>query len=287
MKEESCDTSSQFEPFLSSRSNCIIALHSGTHYNIRMGKLTLVPHLTPGCQVDSFGENSWRLSCPGGEAGGYRLAQLDDYHQLKRSRLPWSAPCHLKLEARASANHLAGTWGFGFWNDPFGMSLGFGGARLLPALPDAAWFFFASEPNYLSFRSDLPAVGGLAAVFRAPGVPLWLLAPGVLAAPLLLVRWFSRLARRFAALLVKEDAAAITTDLTAWHTYEVIWQKNGVQFVMDGQTIRQSALSPRGPLGLVLWLDNQYAAWNPDGQIKYGTLETDPRWIEIRNLTLV
>ena len=167
------------------------------------------------------------------------------------------------------------------------MNLGFGGVQLLPALPDAAWFFFASAPNYLSFRNNLPAVGALAAVFRSPGLPLWMLAPGLLAAPLLLVRWFSRLARRFAAVLVKEDAATFSADLTEWHTYEVIWQTDGVQFLMDGETVQQSALSPRGPLGLVLWLDNQYAAWNPDGRIKYGTLETDPRWIEIRNLMVV
>lgn len=252
-----------------------------------MVNTALIPHHTQGCQVDSIGENSWRLTCPGGGAGRYRLAQLDDYYHVKRSCLPWSAPCHLQLEARASANHLPGTWGFGFWNDPFGMNLGFGGVRLLPALPDAAWFFFASAPNYLSFRNDLPAVGALAAVFRASAVPIGFLAPGVLAAPLLLMRWFSRLARRLASALIREDAARLSVDLTAWHTYEVNWKTDGVQFLIDGAVVHQSELSPRGPLGLVLWLDNQYAAWNPDGRLKYGTLETDPRWIEIRNLTVV
>jgi hypothetical protein len=211
---------------------------------------------------------------------------MDDYHELRRSHLPWRSPRELSLEARASDNHLLGTWGFGFWNDPFGMGLGNGGVRLLPALPDAAWFFFASEPNYLSFRDHLPAVGALAAVFKTPAVPLWLLAPLGVAAPLMLMGWFARLARRVAAALVQEDAAQFALDMTNWHTFELSWQDSGTQFLVDGELVRHSPLSPRGPLGLVLWLDNQYAAWTPDGRLKYGTLETSSRWIEIRNLTV-
>lgn len=249
-----------------------------------MGKPKLTPKFTRGSQVESLAENSWRLSCPGGEAGQYRLAQVDDYHGLSRSHLPWAAPCRLKLEARASANRPSGTWGFGFWNDPFSMSLGFGSARLLPAFPDAAWFFFASEPNHLSFQNHLPAQGALAAVFKSPGVPLWLLSPFVLAAPFLLVRQFSRLARRFAAALVQEDSSDFVLDLTDWHSFELIWQSGEVLFLIDDQVIKQSNFAPRGPLGLVVWLDNQYAAWYPDGRLNYGTLETGPRWIELRNL---
>jgi hypothetical protein len=239
-----------------------------------------------GGQIETLDEFSWRFSCPGGKAGRYRLAQIDDYQALRRSRFPWMPPCHLRLEARASHNHLSGTWGFGFWNDPFGMNLGFGGKRLLPAFPDAAWFFFASEPNYLSFRNHLPAQGALAAVFRSPLVPAWMLAPLGIAAPLLVFRWFSRLARRAAASLVQEDSGEIKLDLTEWHTYDLVWGDSGVQFLIDDQLVRQTQITPRGPLGLVMWLDNQYAAWQPDGRLKYGTLETGARWIEIRNLTI-
>ena len=45
-------------------------------------------------------------------------------------------------------------------------------------------------------------------------------------------------------------------------------------------------LAPKGPLGLVIWLDNQYAAWQPDGRLRYGTLEAGPAWIEIRDLRI-
>jgi len=57
-------------------------------------------------------------------------------------------PCTFSLHARLSGTDLPGTWGFGLWNDPFGLSLGFGGqAARLPALPQAAWFMHASPPN--------------------------------------------------------------------------------------------------------------------------------------------
>jgi hypothetical protein len=49
----------------------------------------------------------------------------------------------------------------------------------------------------------------------------------------------------------------------------------------------QSAVSPRGPLGLVIWLDNQYAAWKADGRLAYGTLPTpEDCWIEIEDLKI-
>ncbi len=272
--------------FTFTKSNCIIARPAGTNYNTHMASLKLDPHLSSGAQITPLGENSWRLSCPGGPAGQYRLSQLDDYHQSRRSGFPWSAPCRLTLEARASANHLLGTWGFGFWNDPFGLSIGFGGTRLLPSWPDAAWFFFASEHNHLSFRDHLPAAGALAAVFRPPAIPLWVLAPGAVAAPLLFWRWFSRLARRLAAKLVQEESVLLGPDMTDWHRFELVWEADGLQFLLDGKIVQETHLTPRGPLGLVLWLDNQYAAWHPDGSLKYGTLETGPRWVEIRKLAV-
>jgi hypothetical protein len=110
------------------------------------------------------------------------------------------------------------------------------------------------------------------------------LRPSSIISPLLMSRWFSRLARRFAAVLVQEDSELVRPDVTQWHTFDLIWKKSGVRFLIDGELVRQTNISPRGPLGLVLWLDNQYAAWYPDGRLKYGTLETDACWIEIRDL---
>jgi hypothetical protein len=33
-------------------------------------------------------------------------------------------------------------------------------------------------------------------------------------------------------------------------------------------------------------MDNQYAAWGPDGRLKYGTLPNMSAWIEIRELKI-
>ena len=124
-----------------------------------------------GCSQETRGQ-TWHLKIPAGPGESYRLAQLDDDDNLRRQHFLWSPPLHLKLRARTSSSEIPGTWGFGLWNDPFSLSLGIGGGtRRLPTLPNAAWFFFASPQNYLSFRSDKPAQGFLAQTFQSPKIP--------------------------------------------------------------------------------------------------------------------
>src|SRR5437879_6259384 len=94
----------------------------------------LRPRTTPGADVETIAPGHWRLTMPAGPAGRYRLAQLDDYAGLRRAGFPWQPPLRLALRARVSAAGLPGTWGFGLWNDPFGIGVGLGGgARRLPA----------------------------------------------------------------------------------------------------------------------------------------------------------
>lgn len=261
------------------------------HYRIIEGMAphwleALSPRTTPGAQVIHTGDRLWRLEIPAGPAGRYRLAQLDDYAALPRRRLPWQPPFSLELRARASASALPGTWGFGLWNDPFSLSLGFGGGQRLPALPNTAWFFFASPENYLSLRDDLPACGSLAATFRSPRWPAWRYA---LAAPLLplmalpvLARWLRRLGRR----TIQQEAVSLALDPAAWHTYRLDWEAGRVTFSLDGQTVLATPVSPLGPLGLALWIDNQYAALPPGGRLAYSTLANpEPAWIEIEPLS--
>ncbi|MEX2162216.1 MAG: hypothetical protein WD751_09915 [Anaerolineales bacterium] len=233
-------------------------------------------------------ERGWRLQLSSNENRAYRLAQLDDYHSLSRSAFPQRPPFTLRLRARAGQRTLPGTWGFGVWNDPFGLSLGFGAGRgRLPALPNAAWFFFASQENHLALRNDQPGQGALAAVYRSPKLPTLLLAPAVLAAPLLLLRPMARLARKLAAKLVNHEIRGLELDGREWHEYRISWQASGVEFRVDGQVVLRTPLAPRAPLGLVLWLDNQYAAWRPDGRLGSGTLPTpEDCWVEIRNMQI-
>jgi hypothetical protein len=230
----------------------------------------------------------WRLNIQSGSKAKYRWAQLDDYSRLSRNKFLWTPPVTLKLEARVSASDLPGTWGFGFWNDPFNISLGLAGtARRLPALPNTAWFFYASPPNYLSLQDALPAQGMLAATFRSPSIPIPIMALALPLIPLLKWPWMSRKLRSLATHFIQQSAALLTIDCTQWHHYSLSWQSNQVMLSVDEEEFLDTPISPRGPLGLVLWIDNQYAAFTPQGKVDFGTLPNpDPAWLDLSNIII-
>lgn len=229
-----------------------------------------------------------RLSIPTGPAGEYRLAQLDDTHFLSRREFLWQPPFSLSLRARVSARDLPGTWGFGLWNDPFTASLGFGGvSRRLPVLPNAGWFFHASEVNHLTLSDDTPGCGFLSSVFSSPGMSLMALTPAVIFLPFLAWPGGRRLLRRMARSLVRDDSRQIQVDETSWHGYQLACFDGGTQFLVDGQLVFETGLLPQGRLGLVVWIDNQFAAFAPTGQVRYGTQENaEPAWLEISSLKI-
>ena len=266
-----------------------------------MAYTKLKSQLTPGARVEQISEDSshYLLSIPRGEANKYRLAQLSDYALLLRRNFPHTS-LTLSLSARASNKNIPGTWGFGLWNDPFGMSLGFGGRPFrVPALPNAVWFFGASEENYLSFQgtgrgkpaptlrqaqgnAQPAAKGFLAQSFRSPKFhPLLVLAG--LALP------FSRkLTRQLMSQVIDEDGIQLGVDTTQWHRYRLEWSQKQVLFEVDDVRVFESAVSPNPPLGLVIWIDNQYAAFTPEGKIGFGVLEnSEPAWLEVKDLEVV
>lgn len=251
-------------------------------------QLNLTIHQTPGAEVHTGTPiDRWHLEIPAGPQGSYRLAQLDDYTTLPRQSFPYQPPLTLSLRARLSNPDIPGTWGFGLWNDPFSLSLGFGGGtRRFPALPNAAWFFYASPQNYLSFRDDLPARGFIAQTFQSPYLPVPLMALCAPALPLLLWPWMARKLRLIFRRWIAEDSFTLEMDNTRWHSYTLEWRKEEVVFRIDDQTL-QTRISPNAPLGLVLWIDNQYAAFPPNGKLAYGTLATPrPTWLEIEDLSM-
>jgi len=292
--------------------------------------IELIPRHTHGASVQET-TDGWRLQIPAGPPRGYRLAQLDDYISLPRRFFGWDPPTTLSLRARLSSSNLPGTWGFGLWNDPFGLAIGFGGtARRLPALPNAAWFFHASKENFLSLQGgssrlnssavskpdeaittqtrQAPLAGGLdthtapgslpgrelldypppngffAGTFLSPGWPLPILTPALLALPFLALRPASRLLRRLAGRVIRQDGRLVEVDVTRWHAYSLGWQPETVTFFVDGVEILHSPLAPRPPLGLVIWIDNQYAAWRPDGRLGFGTLTNPNSWMEVEQV---
>jgi len=249
--------------------------------------LELTPNLTAGAEVISMGPQTWRLQVSP-VVKGYRLAQLDDTRGRRRQDFRWQPPLSLQVRARASAENIPGTWGFGFWNDPFSMGfLAADRALRLPALPNAAWFFFASPPNYLSLRDDLPAQDGLAATFRSPLWPPALLMLGIPLLPLLALPPGARLLRRLARRFVQQDAASLALNPVDWHTFRLEWQAEMVRFLVDGNQALSTPVAPMGRLGLVIWVDNQYLAFPKDGRLRYGVHPCpDAAWIEIADLTI-
>jgi hypothetical protein len=289
---------------------------------MKMAYTQLIPRFTPSAQVDEISSESshYRLTVPSGKADKYRVAQLDDYTLFSRRQFPHRFPLRLNLSARTSSDSIPGTWGFGLWNDPFGMSLGFGGNPFrLPALPNAVWFFGASEENYLSFKSpraewseerswrrtqsksasspaspssasaplsgtsqrEIAANGFLAQTFRSPRFhPLLVLAG--LALP------FSRkVTRRLMSQVIAEDGVALSVDPRQWHGYRLEWRPNRVSFEVDDVLVFESPVSPNPPLGLVIWIDNQYAAFTPEGRIGFGVLENpEPAWLEVKDVEI-
>jgi hypothetical protein len=248
-----------------------------------MAYTKLTPRHSPGAYVEEISHGAeYRLTIPSGSADKYRLAELNDYTQIPRGRFPLRFPLSLNLSARASSESIPGTWGFGLWNDPFGLSLGFGGNPFrLPALPNAVWFFGASKENHLSFRDDKPAQGFLAQTFRSPKFHPSLILAG-LALP------FSRKStRRLMSRVIAEDGIGLNVDVTKWRRYRLDWRENRVSFEVDDVQVFESQVSPNLPLGLVIWIDNQYAAFTPAGKIGFGVLENpEPAWLEIKDLEL-
>src|SRR5687768_14580948 len=245
------------------------------HAWAKMAYTKLTPRFTPDAHVEEISRGgAYLLSIPTGKADQYRLAQLDDYTQIPRNRFPLHFPLSLSLSARASSESIPGTWGFGLWNDPFGLSLGFGGNPFrLPALPNAVWFFGASKESYLSFKdassslrsaplagtSQFEAANGfLAQTFRSPKFHLLLSLAG-LALP------FSRkLTRRLLGKVIGEDGIALRVNVTQWHKYKLDWREERVSLEVDDVQMFDSRVSPKPPLGLVIWIDNQYAKFTPE-----------------------
>lgn len=133
----------------------------------------------------------------------------------------------------------------------------------------------------------MPAFGSLAATFQSRPIYPPLLALATLTVPLFIAPPLGRIIRRIGRRVVKQDAATLAIAVEIWHHYEINWDSEGVSFRIDNQVIYQTTTPPFGPLGLVIWIDNQYAAFPPDGRLHYGTLANiEPAWIEIDHLVI-
>ena len=249
-----------------------------------LGKLEL-----GGGKVTVDSDTVTRMTIPAMPTG-YADAQLDDYRFKPRARFPWRPPVRFSLRARASEPLPLGTLGFGFWNDPFTLSLGQGGAaRRLPSAPQTAWFFYGSPPNHFAFTPGVEGHGAKAMALRSPRIPTVLLAP--MAAVGMLMAQVPSLRRpvlRTALRAVRSAEVELSVALDEWHQYAVAWEAETVRFEIDGQVVLEDQIAVPGPLGFVTWIDNQYAVASPEKGFRFGVIPTSrEQCLEISDLEII
>jgi hypothetical protein len=254
----------------------IIGLSNLSNLSYQVGKGEVQP------EADAL-----RLTLFENDGRSYSDAQVDDYHVDGTMR--WRPPLTMTASARFShpQRGLTGTAGFGFWNDPFGMTKIGGGTRWLPRLrlPQALWFFFASPPSDMALAMGVPGNGWKAATINASTLLAKMLLP---VAPLGMVAcrmpWGYRRVWPLAQRVLKIDESLLPVAMDAWHDYRLEWRASGVRFVVDGEEVFQTRYSPRGPLGFVAWVDNQYMVATPQGRLRNGLTATGEQWMEISAL---
>jgi hypothetical protein len=264
--------------------------------------------MSPAVLLDQFPANRplpapWRTFLRGSgrlEAGGatlrlvttntlanhYSNAQIDDYQGLARRDFWWRPPLRLTVRARFShpAGILSGTAGFGFWNDPFLMT----GLRR-PALPRVVWFFYSSPPSNMKLDLHCPGPGWKAGAMDATRWPFFALLPAApLAIPLMRLEWLYHRCWPLGQRAVGVSEALLPVAMTDWHEYALDWQSRQVHFWVDGHRVLATPIAPKGPLGFVLWLDNQYMVVTPWGNFGYGLLaQPEQQWLEISSLAII
>ncbi|MGH2594009.1 MAG: hypothetical protein ACRDGG_10900 [Anaerolineae bacterium] len=267
------------------------------------------PFLTGGGLIQATPHGA-RLILPSASSTQYSDAQLDDYAGLRRGRYPHRPLLRLSLRARFSHDlennpgnaegaerfysarwsprlrgSLLGTAGFGFWNNPLGAQ------SKVPALPRAIWFFYASPPSNMPLALDAPGWGWKAACIdagRASGLAWAPIAPLVMLACRSARLYGAIWPRVQRALGISESPLAFREGaMTDWHAYELEWRHDGARWWVDGELALETDRSPRGPLGFVAWIDNQYAVVTPRGSFKFGLLDAPfEQWMEVSEINV-
>jgi hypothetical protein len=217
----------------------------------------------------------------------YSDAQLYNYEGLRRPNFPSRPPLRLTLRAWAShsADELRGTAGFGFWNQPAMPG------EFPPRLPRYVWFFFGGGPMNMAFVRGVPGHGWKAGTADFTRLPFLLLLPGApLGFLLMRIPALYRTLWPVAQWAIGAAEAVISpelADLREPHTYRLEWLQNGARWHVDNRLILESPYSPRGPLGFVAWLDNQYAIVTPQGHLGLGLVNAPGRqWLAIEEVRI-
>lgn len=219
----------------------------------------------------------WALHLPAADKGEYHNAMITGYRT--RSELTHGPNTRLELTACVDGN-LHGTAGFGFWNHPYGRGI---------RLPKALWFFFSSPPNNMPLAMGVSGTGLKAAVFDAQRRLFYLLLP---AAPvgMLLMRipsLYKRLWPLGQRAIGVDEISLDTALLQTPRRYTIDWNDQHVRFMIDHEIVFSTRHVPRGKLGFVAWIDNQYAVITPQGNFRFGLVDVPvPQTLVLDEITL-
>ncbi len=225
-------------------------------------------------------DQGFSLTLPHGDGRTYHDAQISDYE--RRADFANAPPLRLSLRARAEGK-IRGTAGFGFWNHAF-----VPGQRFF-RLPQAIWFFFASQPSELALAKGIASHGWKAAAFNARDWRFFALLPF---APLgfLLMRnatLYNALWPIGQRAIGVHEAQLDASLLDEFHTYSIEWRPDGAIFAVDGEIALSAPHVTCGPLGFIAWIDNQYAIVTPQGKFGWGLLDvTQAQSLHLRDLEI-
>jgi hypothetical protein len=225
-------------------------------------------------------ENGWLFVLKSG-CEGYHNAQVDDYRHLKRSDFKNTEGLSLEAEIRWSHETPLGTSGIGFWNDPFMMT----GWRW-PSLPVVAWFLITGKDSEMKV-GEAEGSGLKAQVIDADHLGfLWRL-PIFLLAPLIGRFIWKRSFLNTFSKGIRLSERRLEEKAGSWRHLSLNWKKSGLELSLDGKKVLSHPQPLRGPLGLVIWQDNQWLKFDPTKGIRWGTSSpVESQSMAIRNLVL-
>jgi hypothetical protein len=235
--------------------------------------------LNPVWEVAEIGRGSvrpkpgalWLTNQP--EQQIYSNAQIADYSYANYA-FRWSPPVRMTVSAYSPSptESLRGTAGFGFWNHPFSPD-----SRRLPRLPQAIWYFFSAPPSDMALARGIPGYGWKAATIDATGWRAKALAPLALPAVLLMrnAALYAKLWPPIQQTLKIQEHLLDLNLLNTKHIYTIDWQADSAVFGIDGVTVFETTVAPKGKAGFVAWLDNQYAVVTPQGKLRFGIVPVE------------
>lgn len=203
---------------------------------------------------------AWDLIISPSETPNYSNAMIASY----RNRRDFSFAAGSRLELTACAEkEISGTAGFGFWNHPYGSGI---------RPPRALWFFFASHPSDMPLAMNVPGTGFKCAVFDAGNLAFYCLLPfAPVGALLMRIPLLYRMLWPLGQRAIGVDEYRLDTEiLKTPRRYGIAWHANEVAFEIDQRVVYRTRRVPRGRLGFVAWIDNQFAVVRPQGTLRFG-----------------